>query len=109
MVEFGRFGTLADGRPVNGRAFDALIEASGAVVGKDELVRPRLAKQDRRREPVVGHKIAALRKGFSADRELIPMVADGVTTSPARSACSPGTGGQVPAEAPAHEPSRRAR
>jgi DNA-binding winged helix-turn-helix (wHTH) protein len=29
---------LADGRPVNGRAFDALIEASGAVVGKDELV-----------------------------------------------------------------------
>jgi DNA-binding winged helix-turn-helix (wHTH) protein len=38
MVEFGRFGTLADGRPVNGRAFDALIEASGAVVGKDELV-----------------------------------------------------------------------
>jgi hypothetical protein len=38
MVELGRFGTLPDGRPVSGRAFDALIEASGAVVGKDELV-----------------------------------------------------------------------
>jgi hypothetical protein len=37
MTEFGRFGILADGRPIRlgGRAFDvlmALIEASGAVV-----------------------------------------------------------------------------
>ena len=43
MVEFGRFGILADGRPIRlgGRACDvlmALIEASGAVVGKDELL-----------------------------------------------------------------------
>jgi DNA-binding winged helix-turn-helix (wHTH) protein len=43
MVEVGRFGTLADGRPIRlgGRACDvlmALIEASGAVVGKDELL-----------------------------------------------------------------------
>jgi DNA-binding winged helix-turn-helix (wHTH) protein len=43
MVEFGRFGILADGRPVRpgGGAFDvlmALIEASRAVVGKDELL-----------------------------------------------------------------------
>jgi hypothetical protein len=52
--------------------------------------------------------IAALRKGFSADRELIPTVSDGVTSSPARSAHSRGTGGQVAAEAPADEPSRRA-
>jgi DNA-binding winged helix-turn-helix (wHTH) protein len=43
MVEFGRFGILADGRPIRlgGRAFDvlmALIEASGAVVSKDGLL-----------------------------------------------------------------------
>jgi DNA-binding winged helix-turn-helix (wHTH) protein len=42
MAEFGCFGILADGRPIRlgGSAFDvlmALIEASGAVVGKDEL------------------------------------------------------------------------
>jgi hypothetical protein len=42
MVEVGRFGILADSRPIRlgGRAFDlllALIEAPGAVVGKDEL------------------------------------------------------------------------
>ena len=57
MVEFGGFGILADGRPIRlgGRAFDvlmALIEASGAI--------------------------AALRKGFNAGSELIPMVADGL-------------------------------
>ena len=44
MVEFGRFGILADGRPIRlgGPAFDALmalIEVSGAVVGKDALLR----------------------------------------------------------------------
>jgi DNA-binding winged helix-turn-helix (wHTH) protein len=43
MVGFGRFGILADGRPIRlgGGACDvlmALIEASGAVVGKDELL-----------------------------------------------------------------------
>jgi DNA-binding winged helix-turn-helix (wHTH) protein len=43
MVEFGRFGILADGRPIRlgGRACDvlmALIEASGAVVSKDKLL-----------------------------------------------------------------------
>ena len=49
-VEFGRFRVLthrrevlAEGRPIElgGRAFDllmALIEANGAVVGKDELI-----------------------------------------------------------------------
>jgi hypothetical protein len=47
MVEFGRFGTLADGRPVSGRAFDALIEASGAWQ-QGRAREPRLAKQDRR-------------------------------------------------------------
>jgi DNA-binding winged helix-turn-helix (wHTH) protein len=42
-LEFGRFGILADGRQMRlgGRAVDvlmALIEASRAVVSKDELV-----------------------------------------------------------------------
>jgi hypothetical protein len=86
----------------------ALTEASGAVVSKDQLFsrvwQGRIVDQDRQ----LG-TIAALRKGFSVDRELIPMVADGVTSSPARSARSPGTSGQVPAEAPADEPSRQAR
>jgi hypothetical protein len=107
-VEDGRFGILPDDGPtvrLVGRAFDvlmALVEASGAVVSTDELssrVRQgRIVDQDRQ----LG-TIAALRKGFSANRELIPIVADGVTGSPARSARSPGTGGQVPAEAPADE------
>jgi DNA-binding winged helix-turn-helix (wHTH) protein len=58
MVGFGRFGILADGRPIRlgGRVFDvlmALIEASGAVVSKDELV--SCVWQGRiRREPAVG-------------------------------------------------------
>jgi hypothetical protein len=44
MVALGRFGILADDRPIrlSGRAFDALmalIEVSGAVVGKDALLR----------------------------------------------------------------------
>jgi DNA-binding winged helix-turn-helix (wHTH) protein len=43
MVEFGRFGIVADGRQIRpgGGSFDvlmALIEASRAVVGKDELL-----------------------------------------------------------------------
>ena len=50
IIEFGRFGILrhrrqllADGRPIRlgGRGFDlllALLEAPGAVVGKDELL-----------------------------------------------------------------------
>jgi DNA-binding winged helix-turn-helix (wHTH) protein len=43
MVEFGRFGIFADGRSISlgGRAFEvlmALIEASRAVVSKDQLL-----------------------------------------------------------------------
>ena len=69
MVEFGRFGILADGRPIRlgGRAFDvlmALIEAPRAVVSKHALFEPRLAKHDRRQVPAVGHRITALRKGL---------------------------------------------
>jgi len=56
-----------------------------------------------------GHKSAALRTGFIADCVLISMVANGVTNSSTRSARSPGTGGQVPAEVPVDEPSGPAR
>jgi DNA-binding winged helix-turn-helix (wHTH) protein len=59
MVEFGRFGILADGRPIRlgGRACDvltALIEASGAVVSKDAPSSRVCQRQDRRSEPAVG-------------------------------------------------------
>ena len=56
MVEFDRFGTLANRRPIRrgGRAFDvlmALIEASRAVVSKDEPLsrvwRGRIVDQNR--------------------------------------------------------------
>ena len=55
-MEFGRFGILADGRPIRlgGRVFDvlmALIEASRAVVSEDELSghvwRGRIVDQNR--------------------------------------------------------------
>jgi DNA-binding winged helix-turn-helix (wHTH) protein len=59
MVEFGRFGILVDGRPIRlgGCVFDvlmALIEASWAVVSKDELLRPvwRGRIVDQNRQPV---------------------------------------------------------
>jgi hypothetical protein len=93
MVKLGRFGILADGRPIRlgGRAFDvlmALIEASGVVVSKDELLsrvrQGRIVDENRRPGTT-----AALCKGFSADRALIPMVADGFTRSPAGSARPP--------------------
>src|SRR5262249_20229448 len=74
--EFGRFRivlrhreVLADGRPLQlgGRAFDvlvALIEANGAVVGKDELIRPvwpgRIVEDNN-----LHAQIKALRKAFA--------------------------------------------
>ena len=80
-MEDGRFGILPDGGPtvrLVGRAFDvlmALVEASGAVVSTDELssrVRQgRIVDQNRQ-----SGTIAALR--ISANRELIPIVADGL-------------------------------
>jgi len=82
IVEFGHFSILphrrqllAEGRPVRlgGRAFDlllALIEAPGAVVGKDELLRRiwpgRIVEENR-----LQSEIWALRKAFGGDRELI--------------------------------------
>ena len=84
-VEFGRFRilphrreVLADGRPIElgGRAYDvlmALIEANGAVVGKDELINRawpgRIIEEGNLRA-----QIRALRRVF-ADPDLIRTVA----------------------------------
>jgi DNA-binding winged helix-turn-helix (wHTH) protein len=86
IIEFGRFGILphrrqllADGRPIRlgGRGFDlllALIEAPGAVVGKDELLsriwRGRIVEENR-----LQSEIWALRKALGADRDVIQTVA----------------------------------
>jgi predicted ATPase/DNA-binding winged helix-turn-helix (wHTH) protein len=76
--EFGRFRilprhreVLADGRPVQlgGRAFDvlvALIEANGAVVSKDELMR-RVWPDRIVEENNLHAQIKALRRAFSGD------------------------------------------
>jgi len=84
-LEFGRFRVvphrrelLADGRPVRlgGRSFDllmTLIEASGGVVSKDQLlsrVWPDRVVEDNRLQG----EISALRKAFGADRALIQTV-----------------------------------
>jgi len=85
-IEFGHFSifphrrqVLVDGRLITlgGRAFDvltALIEASGAVVSKDELLsrvwQGRIVEEHR-----LAGEISALRKAFGGDRELIRTVA----------------------------------
>jgi len=84
-IEFGHFSILphrrqllVDGRPISlgGRAFDvlmALIEASGAVVSKDELLsrawQGRIVEENR-----LAGEIVALRKALGANRELIRTV-----------------------------------
>ena len=85
-IEFGRFRVfphrrefLADGRPLElgGRAFDvlmALIEASGAVVSKDALIE-RVWPNRIVEENNLQVQISALRKAFSADRDLIRTIA----------------------------------
>ena len=85
-IEFGRFRVLplrreflAEDRPVDlgGRAFDVLmvlIEASGAVVGKDALM--HRAWPDRIvEENNLQAQISALRRAFGADRDLIRTIA----------------------------------
>jgi DNA-binding winged helix-turn-helix (wHTH) protein len=84
-VAFGRFRLsphrrelLADGRPIRlgERAFDvlmALIEARGAVVGKDALM-PRVWPDRIVEENNLQAQIVALRKVFRADRDLIRTV-----------------------------------
>ena len=85
IIEFGNFSILphrrqllAEGRPIRlgGRAFDlllALLEAPGAVVGKDELLSRiwpgRIVEENR-----LQNEVWALRKAFGADRELIRTV-----------------------------------
>src|SRR3974390_970546 len=84
-IEFGQYRILphrrqlvADGRPVTlgGRAFDvlmALIEASGAVVGKDQLLAQVWPGRTVEESRLAG-EIAALRKALGAERELIRTV-----------------------------------
>jgi TolB-like protein/DNA-binding winged helix-turn-helix (wHTH) protein len=86
MVEFGRFRVvphrrelLADGQPIKlgGRDFDvliALIEASGTVVSKDELL-SRVWTGRIVEENTLQGAISGLRKAFGADRDLIRTVA----------------------------------
>src|SRR5712671_4565859 len=81
IIEFGHFRVvprrrelLADGRPIHlgGRSFDvlmALIEASGAVVGKDALM--DRVWPNRVEENSLHVQISALRNAFGADRNLI--------------------------------------
>src|SRR5215469_16441721 len=86
IIEFGNFRIfphrrqlIADGQPIplGDRAFDVLmtlIEAPGAVVGKDELLsrvwRGRIVEENR-----LATEISALRKALGADRDLIRTVA----------------------------------
>ena len=86
IVEFGRFRVvpqrrelLADGRPIKlgGRDFDvlmALIEATGAVISKDELMSRAWAGRIVEENTLQG-AISALRKAFGSDRDLIRTVA----------------------------------
>src|SRR5580700_6375185 len=85
-IEFGRFRivphrreVLAEGQPLGlgGRAFDvltALIEASGAVVSTDVLMN-RVWPDRIVEENSLHAQIAALRRAFGADRDLIRTVA----------------------------------
>src|SRR5580704_15122856 len=85
-IEFGRFSVLphrrellAEGRPLElgGRAFDvlmALIEASGAVVSKDDLMN-RVWPDRIIDENSLQAQVSALRRAFGADRELIRTIA----------------------------------
>src|SRR3982074_641149 len=85
-IQFGRFRVLPrrrefliEGRPVElgGRAFDvlmALIEASGAVVGKDALMH-RVWPDRIVEENNLQAQISALRRAFGADRDLIRTIA----------------------------------
>jgi len=85
-IEFGRFRIfphrrelLVEDRPLElgGRAFDvlmALIEASGAVVSKDALMN-RVWPDRIVEENALHAQIAALRRAFAADRDLIRTIA----------------------------------
>src|SRR6202035_5120735 len=118
IIEFGHFRVvprrrelLADGRPIylGGRSFDvlmALIEASGAVVGKDALM--DRVWPNRVEENSLHVQISALRNAFGADRNLIRAISGRgyQFTGEARMvAASPGT--QVPGGAVQVSPAPR--
>ena len=85
FLEFGRYRLipgrrelLADGKPlqVGERAFDVLlrlIEAQGAPVGKDDLLKAVWPGQSVERNALQA-QISALRKAFGAERDLIRTV-----------------------------------
>jgi adenylate cyclase len=85
IVEFGRFRVephrrelLVDGRSIKlgGRDFDvlmALVEASGTVISKNELMSRGWAGRTVEENTLQG-AISALRKAFGADRDLIRTV-----------------------------------
>jgi predicted ATPase/DNA-binding winged helix-turn-helix (wHTH) protein len=85
-IEFGRFRVLlhrrellADDRPLElgGRAFDvlmALIEARGAVVSKETLMK-RVWPERSVEENSLQAQISALRRTFATDRDLIRTIA----------------------------------
>ena len=121
IVEFGRFKVvphrrelLAEGRPIElgGRAFDvliALVEASGTVVSKDELMRRVWAGRIVEENTLQG-AISALRKAFGTDRALIRTVAGRgyQFTSEIRSRSAGDSESEFPGAAPAAaEPPRR--
>jgi len=121
IVEFGRFRVvphrrelLADGGPIKlgGRAFDllmALVEASGTVVSKDELMRRVWAGRIVEENTLQG-AISALRKAFGEDRALIRTVAGRgyQFTGEIRSRSAGDSESEVPGAAPAAaEPPRR--
>jgi TolB-like protein/DNA-binding winged helix-turn-helix (wHTH) protein len=116
IVEFGRFRVvphrrelLADGRPIKlgGRDFDvlmALIEASGTVVSKDELMSRVWTGRIVEDNSLQG-AISLLRKAFGADRDLIRTIAGrGYQFTGEIRARSAGVPGAAPAAA---EPPRR--
>src|SRR5687768_11560533 len=84
-LEFGRYKispgrreVLADGKPlqVGDRAFDVLvrlIEARGALVGKDDLLKAVWPGQSVE-ENALQAQISALRKAFAAEHDLIRTV-----------------------------------
>src|SRR5215468_12715922 len=128
IVEFGRFTIelrrrelLADGQPIKlgGRAFDllmALLEAPGAVVGKDVLldrVWPNRIVEENRLQ----NQVSALRRAFGADHDLIRTIAGrgyqfagDIRARPARSAARPVVevppGTSVPSDSPTNLPVR---
>src|ERR1700731_3628806 len=99
-IEFGRFRVLplrreffAEDRPMGlgGRAFDvlmALIEASGAVVGKDALMH-RVWPDRTVEENNLQAQISALRRVFGADRDLIRTIGASPDAQPVTTAAVP--------------------